>query len=153
MGFSAGGHLASTLGTHFDYGLPESKDSIDKLSCRPDFMILAYPVISMDSSITHKGSLHALLGENPDPKLIEMFSNELQVKEDTPPAFIIHATDDHTVPVENSLRFYKALKDENISVEMHLYPEGGHGFSLALNNEHLSSWTCCCTKWLKWIDE
>jgi acetyl esterase/lipase len=152
MGFSAGGHLASTLGTHFDYGMADANDSIDKLSCRPDFMILMYPVISMDSTITHRGSMNSLLGQKPDPGLIEYYSNELHVQEDTPPTFIVHSGDDATVPVENSLRFYKALEDKKITVEMHLYPTGGHGFSLALDKGHLSSWTDRCIAWLKWVD-
>lgn len=152
MGFSAGGHLASALGTHFDYGIRDAYDSINKLSCRPDFMILMYPVISMDSTIAHRGSLNSLLGQKPDPNLIEFYSNEFQVREDTPPTFIVHTADDRTVPVENSLRFYKALKDKNIPVEMHLYPAGGHGYSLGLGKGHLSSWTDRCIDWLKWVD-
>ena len=152
MGFSAGGHLASTLGTHFDYGMHDACDSIDKLSCRPDFMILMYPVISMDSTITHRGSLNSLLGQKPAPGLVEYYSNELHVREDTPPTFIVHTADDRTVPVENSLRFYKALKDKNIPVEMHLYPIGGHGYSLGLSKGHLSSWTGRCIDWMRWVD-
>lgn len=153
MGFSAGGHLASTLGTQFDYGNSGAADEIEKISCRPDFMILMYPVISMDSSITHKGTLHSLLGEKPDPKLVQLFSNELQVKEDSPPTFIVHSMDDKAVPVENSLRFYSALREKNISCEMHLYPTGGHGFSFGFGKGHLETWTDRCIDWLKWINQ
>lgn len=152
MGFSAGGHLASTLGTHFDYGIENSDDPIDKISCRPDFMILMYPVITFAQPFKHKGSRNALLGDSPDSSQIKYFSNELQVKEDTPPTFIVHASDDKSVPVENSLVFYKALVDKGISAEMHIYPVGGHGFSLATKNEHLHSWTQRCIDWLNWLD-
>ncbi|MBN2613626.1 MAG: alpha/beta hydrolase [Bacteroidales bacterium] len=152
MGFSAGGHLASTLGTHFDEGISESADAVDRTSCRPDFMILMYPVISMDSVITHKGSMYSLLGKNPGDELINLYSNELQVTENTPPVFIVHSIDDKAVPVENSLRFMKSLKEKGISCEMHLYPTGGHGYSLALGDHHLSTWPDRCIDWLKWID-
>ncbi len=152
MGFSAGGHLASTLGTHFDKGNPGSEDSIERQSCRPDFMILLYPVISMDSTITHLGSMHALLGNKPDPKLVKLFSNELQVKEDTPPTFIVHSLNDGAVPIENSLRFYEALKAKKISGEMHLYPIGGHGYSFGFGFDHLSTWRDNCMAWMKWIN-
>ena len=153
IGFSAGGHLASTLGTHFDYGIENSDDPVDKISCRPDFMILMYPVITFAQPFMHKGSRDALLGISPDSSLMKYFSNELQVKEDTPPTFIVHASDDGAVPVQNSLVFYKALVDKGISAEMHIYPEGGHGFSLATWDDHLHSWTQRCIDWLKWIDE
>ena len=152
MGFSAGGHLASTLGTHFDYGNKNSNDPVEKMSCRPDFMILMYPVITFTQSFMHKGSRDALLGTSPDSSLIKYFSNELQVREDTPPTFIVHASDDGAVPVENSLVFYKALIDKGISAEMHIYPKGGHGFSLATWDDHLHSWTQRCIEWLKWLD-
>jgi acetyl esterase/lipase len=152
MGFSAGGHLASTLGTHFDYGDPNASDEIDRMSSRPDFMILGYPVITFTKPFMHKGSRDALLGENPDSSLIKFYSNELQVKDDTPPTFIVHADDDKAVPVENSLVFYEALRQKKIPVEMHIYPEGGHGFGLALGRGHLESWTDRCIDWLRWID-
>ncbi|MBN2029311.1 alpha/beta hydrolase [bacterium] len=151
MGFSAGGHLASTAGTHFDSGDPDSEDPVETISSRPDFMILMYPVITFTQSFMHQGSRNALLGESPDPFLIEYYSNELQVSEETPPAFLIHASDDQTVPVENSLVFYQALKEKGVPAEMHIYPEGGHGFSLAIGNNHLHSWTERCIDWLKWL--
>lgn len=149
MGFSAGGHLASTAGTHFDSGKTNADDPVESMSSRPDFMILLYPVITLSKPFLHKGSRTALLGENPDPTLIEYYSNELQVKTDTPPTFIVHATDDKSVPVENSLIFYQSLKDNGLPVEMHIYPAGGHGFSLALGKGYLETWTDRCIDWLK----
>jgi len=149
MGFSAGGHLASTLGTHFNVKTFTKPDSIDLLSARPDYMILIYPVISMNGLITHEGSKNALLGNQPSQNLIDEYSNELQVQENTPPTFIVHATDDDSVPAENSLEFYKSLKEKQIDVEMHIYPDGGHGFSLALNNKHLNTWPQRLFEWLQ----
>ncbi len=152
MGFSAGGHLASTLGTHYDYGNKMSSDSIEQQSCRPDFMILMYPVISFADSCLHTGSRDALLGKNADKSLIKHFSNELQVTADTPPAFFVHADDDSAVPVENTLFMYKALRMKKISAELHILSEGEHGFGLGLKNEHLSSWTNSLKLWLNWLN-
>jgi len=150
MGFSAGGHLASTAGTHFDTGKPDAKDEIERHSSRPDFMILVYPVVSfVNSQLAHAGSAKALLGQTPDPKLLEYYSNELQVKADTPPAFLIHAGDDEGVPVENSLLFYQALRNNKVPAELHVYPTGGHGFSLAIGKGHLQTWTERCAEWLR----
>lgn len=153
MGFSAGGHLASTLGTHFNSGDNFQKDSTDSLSARPDFMILIYPVMTMKQPYTHQGSRNNLLGENPDEEMIEYYSNEMQVTEETPPTFLVHATDDEVVPVENSLMFYKALKDNGVSAEMHIYPEGGHGFNLGLGRGHLEGWTDRLYDWLRYINK
>ncbi len=154
MGFSAGGHLASTAGTHFDYGNTNAVDPVEKWSSRPDFMILAYPVITFSQTVNaHIGSLNALLGENPDPKLVEYYSNELQVKADTPPTFLVHAGDDTAVPVENSLLFYQALKDHKIPAEMHVYPTGGHGFALAIGMGYLQTWTDRCADWLQALNK
>ena len=119
MGFSAGGHLASTAGTHFDEGNAASADRIERLGSRPDFLILGYPVISF-GTYAHKGSLKALLGDNPDPKLVENLSNELQVTAQTPPTFLFHTTEDKTVPVENSLLFYMALRKAGVPAEIHI---------------------------------
>lgn len=149
MGFSAGGHLAATLGTHFDDGNPSSKDSIDQLSSRPDFMVLCYPVISMSKNIMHSGSRNNLIGNTPTDGLAKLYSNELQVTKQTPPGFIVHATDDKTVPVENSLLFYQALKDNGVAAEMHIYPAGGHGFGLALGKGYLETWTDRLVDWLR----
>lgn len=127
LGFSAGGHLASTAGTHF------AKATIDnpaQISLRPDFMILLYPVISFSDSIGHRGSRNNLLGQPPTPEKIWEYSNELQVSPQTPPAFLVHAGDDKTVPVQNSLYFYEALQRNGVPAELHIYPKGGHGFGL-----------------------
>lgn len=139
IGFSAGGHLASTLGTHFNEKVYKAVDAIDKESARPDFMALGYPVISFEE-MTHQGSRKNLIGESPTRDLVDYFSNEKQVTESTPPTFLLHATDDTVVPVENSLLFYKAVKDKGISATMHIYPKGGHGFGLGLHDEHLKDW-------------
>lgn len=151
MGFSAGGHLASTAGTHFDSGNSDSGDPVERISSRPDFMILGYPVISMDEAVTHKGSKRNLLGPDPSPDLVKEYSNELQVTDNTPPTFLFLASDDKSVIPENSLRFYQALVKNNVSAEMHIYPEGGHGFSLAVNKSHTNKWVTDCAAWLKWI--
>jgi len=152
MGFSAGGHLASTLGTHFDTGSVNSVDPVDRQSCRPDFMILVYPVITFTESFRHQGSMDALLGDDPNPDLVAYFSNEKQVKSDTPPTFLVHAGDDEGVPVENSLVFYEALITKSVPAEMHIYPKGGHGFALALDQGYLATWTDRCITWLENLD-
>jgi acetyl esterase/lipase len=152
MGFSAGGHLASTLGTHFDFGDPAAGDSVERISCRPDFMILMYPVISFTESCTHTGSREALLGKNPDPALVKYYSNELQVTAETPPAFLVHADNDTSVPVENTLLMYEALRAKNVPAELHVLSEGEHGFGLGLGNEHVSSWTHSLKLWLNWLN-
>ncbi len=152
MGFSAGGHLASTLSTHYDKGNLRAKDSIEQQSSRPDFSILIYPVISFNDEFTHQGSAKALLGENPSKELRNNFSNELQVTKDTPPAFLVHSSDDDAVPVKNSLIYYEALQKNNVAAEMHIYPYGGHGYSLAIGKGHLSSWIDRCTDWIQYIN-
>ena len=152
MGFSAGGHLASTLGTHFDYGNKSAIDSVGQKSCRPDFMILMYPVITFTDSTMHTGSKEALLGKNPESSLVQLFSNELQVKEDTPPAFFVHADNDSGVPVENTLLMYKALRKKKIPAELHILTEGEHGFGLGLKNDHVASWTYNLKLWLNWLN-
>lgn len=153
MGFSAGGHLAATLATHFDNGDKNSKDSIEQQSSRPDFAVLVYPVITMNKSFTHMGSRENLLGSNPDSSLVNFYSNELQVTKDTPPTFLLHATDDETVPVENSLVFYEALKKHNVSAEMHIFPHGVHGFALALRQRPLEIWPELLVSWMRSLDK
>jgi len=153
MGFSAGGHLASTLGTHFDYGNKSSADSVEQVGCRPDFMVLMYPVISFTAPCTHKGSRDALIGPNHPQELLQYYSNELQVKPDTPPAFFVHANDDKGVPVENTLLMYEALRKNNIPAEIHIISEGGHGFGLASDNAHISSWAGNLKLWLAWLNK
>ncbi|RYZ62877.1 MAG: alpha/beta hydrolase [Chitinophagaceae bacterium] len=149
MGFSAGGHLASTLATHFDAGDAAATDSIERQSSRPDFAVLVYPVISMSKPSMHSGSRNNLIGANPDSSLAILYSNELQVTKETPPTFLIHATDDKGVPVENSLLFYQALKDKGVPAEMHIYPTGGHGFGLGLGKGYLETWTDRLVDWLR----
>ena len=151
IGFSAGGHLASTLGTHFNEKVYKPIDEIDKESARPDFMALGYPVITFDVS-THVGSKTNLIGENPKPESVIHFSNEKQVSTDTPPTFLFHATDDKAVPVENSLLFFQALKDNNVPATMHIFPKGGHGFSLARKDPHLRGWTERMFEWMESLD-
>ncbi len=148
MGFSAGGHLASTSATHFDAGDPAATDPIDRLSSRPDFAILIYPVVSLDERVSHGGSRRNLLGETPSQEQVDFYSNELQVTAETPPTFLLHSGDDQAVPVENSLRFYRALIAHGVPAEMHLYPYGGHGYALAVGQGRLQGWTARCADWL-----
>lgn len=129
MGFSAGGHLASTAGTHFDNGNPNASDPIERASCRPDFLILIYPVIAMGEKITHQGSQNNLLGKDAPSKLVELFSNEKQVTARTPPTFLAHAVDDKPVPPENSKAFYEALLAHNVPARYVELSSGGHGLN------------------------
>ena len=130
MGFSAGGHLASTVGTHYDYGLSRTDDPVLKESCRPDFMILMYPVIDMSGDIKHSGSAKNLIGEHPTESQMNRFSNQKQVTSDTPPTILIHSTDDKGVPVANSIVFYEALVAHGVPAELHVFNSGGHGYGL-----------------------
>jgi acetyl esterase/lipase len=143
IGFSAGGHLASTVSTHY---MDEVYDH-DSISAKPNFSILIYPVISMDDKITHKGSKTNLLGNIPSEDLVEFYSNEKQIDSLTPPTFLVHATDDKAVPVENSIHYYIALKDNNVPVEMHIYENGGHGFGLGVKGTSFY-WVESCEQWL-----
>jgi acetyl esterase/lipase len=145
IGFSAGGHLAATLSTNFS---EITYESLDTTSPRPDFTILIYPVISMQNEITHKGSKEKLLGLDPSVELINKFSCELHVNATTPNTFIVHATDDQSVPVENSINYYLALKNNKIQCELHLYEKGGHGFGLGVLNTS-KNWTFNCENWLE----
>lgn len=146
IGFSAGGHLASTLSTHFDEKVYEVKDNI---SARPYFSILLYPVITMDASFTHMGSRRNLIGDNPSEEAILHFSNELQINNNTPPAFIVHSADDKAVPVRNSMIYYEGLVKFNIPSELHIFQKGGHGYGLATDRETQSAWPELCIRWLK----
>ena len=152
MGFSAGGHLASTAGTHFDTGRLGSADPIERQSSRPDFMVLVYPVITMSKPVMHKGSRDNLIGAQADTTLARIYSNELQVRPNTPPTFLLHATDDKTVPVENSLYFYQALRDNGVNASLHIFPKGGHGFGLAPNSGALEKWTDLCLEWMRGLN-
>jgi acetyl esterase/lipase len=149
MGFSAGGHLAATAGTHFDAGNPDAADPVDRAGSRPDFLILAYPVISFQPEITHRGSVRNLLGDNPDAKLIEDLSDELRVTPQTPPTFLFHTTNDQLVPVENSVAFYRALVKAKVPAEMHLFENGPHGAGMGLHDPALSTWTTLLGNWLR----
>ncbi|MDE3237259.1 MAG: alpha/beta hydrolase [Bacteroidota bacterium] len=144
MGFSAGGHLASTLGTHFNQ---IEIDNPEHITLRPDFMILGYPVVSFDTSIAHMGSRINLIGKNPPEELVKLYSNELQVTPETPITFIVHASDDQTVPVENSIRFYQALVKNKVKAEIHFYQAGGHGFGLH-NKTTTDQWFDRLTHWM-----
>lgn len=147
LGFSAGGHLASSLGTHFDAGKPDAKDEIERVSSRPDLMILMYPVITM-GEFAHQGSKLNLLDKDPSPDLVKLYSNELQVTKDTPPTFLVHTMTDKTVPVENSLMFVAALRKAGVPFELHLYEQGPHGFGLAPTDPILATWMGRCADWL-----
>ena len=149
MGFSAGGHLASTEATHYKEPLIENGNNTN---LRPDFQILIYPVISMQDKLTHADSRAKLLGKNPTQEVIDQFSNELQVDEKTPPAYITHAGDDKVVDVDNSIVYYEKLRQHNVPVELHVYPKGNHGFVLSQPTEE---WMMPIFKWMKnskWIN-
>jgi acetyl esterase/lipase len=157
LGFSAGGHLASTAGTHFDAGKPDSEDPIERVSSRPDRMILVYPVIALATPYGHRGSLRNLLGDNPSQELIENLSNERQVSKDTPPTFLAHTNADAGVPAENSLLFVMALRKARVPVELHLFERGPHGLGLGGGTAtfripaepSFQAWPQLCGTWLK----
>jgi len=147
-GFSAGGHLASTAGTHFDMGKPNG-NTIEKQSCRPDFMILFYPVITMDKSFTHMGSRTNLLGDTPSDKLVNYYSNEKQITKDTPPTLLLLSDDDGAVVPKNSVSFYSALKDNNVNASMYIFPVGGHGWGMNKNFAYHDQWKSLLLKWIE----
>jgi acetyl esterase/lipase len=152
MGFSAGGHLASTAATHFGHRVIDNSESI---SLRPDFAILIYPVISFQENIAHMGSREQLIGKNPTKEVIDLYSNELQVAAQTPPTFLVHATDDDAVPVMNSVKFYEALHANKVPAEMHLYKAGGHGFGMN-NPTTPDKWMNLCKHWMEsmgWMEQ
>lgn len=148
-GFSAGGHLTATAGTHFDAGNPSATDPIDRQGSRPDFLILGYPVITLEAPYAHTGSRKYLLGDDPDPALVQSLSAELQVTKETPPTFLFSTTDDKTVPVMNSVMFYSALVKAGVPAEMHLFQHGAHGAGLAAANPELSVWPDLLIKWMR----
>jgi acetyl esterase/lipase len=157
MGFSAGGHLTSTAGTHFDAGNPNAADPIDRQSSRPDFLVLAYPVISFQAGTlgaadvlrANGSSGRNLLGDNPDPQLLTQLSNELQVTPQTPPTFIYHCSTDKTVPVESSVAFYLALHKAGVPAELHIFENGAHGGGLALGDPGRGAWPMLLENWLR----
>ncbi|HLV82021.1 MAG TPA: alpha/beta hydrolase [Chthonomonadaceae bacterium] len=148
LGFSAGGHLASTAATHFDAGDPQAGDPVERVSSRPDLAILIYPVITMTGPYAHAGSRHNLLGRDPSPNNIALLSNEKQVTAKTPPAFLVHGADDAGVPCENSLLFALAMRQAGVPVELHLFEHGPHGFGLGGDDPVLREWPALCAHWL-----
>lgn len=149
MGFSAGGHLAATIGTHFDGGDPKASDPLDRVSSRPDFLVLAYPVISFVAPYSHSRSAENLLGKNPDPKLAEELSNELHVTPETPPTFLFSTSTDKVVPPENSIAFYLALHKAGVPAEMHIFEKGPHGVGLDLGDPVLGQWPTLLANWMR----
>lgn len=149
LGFSAGGHLASSAGTHFQKSYYDARDSMDNVRCRPDFMILVYPVISLTKWCAHTGSGRNLLGKDPNKDLVEYLSNEMHVTSESPSTFLVHANDDKGVPPENSIYFYLALRKAKVSAEMHIYEKGSYGFGLGQNSGAVSSWPVRCTAWMR----
>jgi acetyl esterase/lipase len=148
LGFSAGGHVASTAGTHYDAGSPESADPVERVSSRPDLLVLVYPVITMGAK-AHAGSKRNLIGPAPDPSLVTLLSNEEQVNSQTPPAFLVHTVDDPGVAVDNSMMFAAALQRAGVPYEMHLYQHGPHGFGLGADLPGVSTWPGLCAGWLR----
>jgi acetyl esterase/lipase len=149
LGFSAGGHLTSTALTHFDKGRADADDAIEKVSCRPDFGVLCYPVIAFEQPYTHKGSQHNLIGKDASKELIDSLSNEKQVTSETPPTFLFHTQEDKAVPPENSLVFYAAMVKHKVPGELHLYEKGNHGVGLAASMPGPGDWPNACQRWLK----
>ena len=149
MGFSAGGHLAMSASTHFDAGTASAADVIDRAGSRPDFTVLGYPVISMTEPWTHQGSKNSLLGTNPDPELAKSLSGELAVTKETPPTFIFQTNADTTVPAENSVYYYLALRKANVPAELHIFEKGPHGVGLANDDVALSEWSKLLANWLR----
>jgi len=158
MGFSAGGHLASCAATLYTHPDGETENEMDSVSARPDFAALIYPVISMREGVTHRGSRENLLGKDPAPELLNLYSTDEQVTKDTPPVFLLAGTDDKTVPVENSLRFYLALRKAGVAVEMHLFQHGPHGFGMKTDDGigPVNGWAGICEAWMRlngWVSE
>lgn len=149
IGFSAGGHVSATLGTRFDYGNAEAADPVERQSCRPDLMVLGYPVITM-GAFAHQGSKEALLGDHKDdPALVALLSNEKHVRADTPPTFLWHTVDDAGVPVENSLLFAESLRQHQVPFALHLFQSGSHGLGLAAGHPEAQVWPALCENWLR----
>src|SRR5580700_1666981 len=149
MGFSAGGHLASTTATHFDLGNPQATDPIDRASSRPDFAVLAYPVISFTAEYTHQGSRRNLIGENPKPELVKELSSELNVTPQTPPTFLFSSTTDSVVPPENSVAFYLALRKASVPAELHIFENAPHGVGLDLADPSVGEWSTLLLHWFR----
>lgn len=155
LGFSAGGHLASTAVTHFDDGKSDAQDPIERVSSRPDFGVMIYPVITMTGPFAHQGSRRNLLGDSPTEDLIDLLSNEKRVTEKTPPCFLVHSSTDHVVPFQNILLFAEALQQHHVPVELHVFDHGPHGFGLGGKDPVLSQWPTLCAAWMQyhgWLD-
>jgi acetyl esterase/lipase len=153
IGFSAGGHLAASLITNFDDGDKNSADPIEQISSRPDFAGLIYPVITMQKPYVHENSRNNLIGAGATADMIHQYSIELHIKNDTPASFIVHSADDDIVVAENSWLIYQALKNKNVPAELHIYPFGGHGFSLAIGKDYLETWTDRFMDWFRFINK
>lgn len=149
LGFSAGGHLASTIGTHFDAGRPDHADPVERLGSRPDRLILLYPVIALSTPYAHGGSKKNLLGDQPAPELVADLSNELKVTPETPPTFLAHTDEDGPVPAENSILFALALRKAKVPMELHVFQQGRHGLGLGTAGVPFGEWPGLCARWLK----
>lgn len=149
MGFSAGGHLASSAGTHFDPGDPAADDRVEQVSCRPDFMVLGYPLISLTTEYVDEGTMHNLLGPSPTDEMKTLLSNEQQVTATTPPAFLFHTGDDRPTAPENSVLFYLALRRAGIPAEIHIFEKGRHGLGLGQGLPGVSKWPQLCETWMR----
>ena len=149
LGFSAGGHLASSADTHFNAGKPDAADPIERVSCRPDFAVLCYAVIAFDEPFTHRGSQANLLGKEAAPELVKSLSNEKQVTPQTPPTFLWHTNEDTGVPAENSVMFYLACRQAKVPAELHIYEKGKHGLGLAPNTPGTNGWAEACRLWMQ----
>lgn len=152
LGFSAGGHLAANAGTSYDSGNKTADDAIERQSCRPDLLVLCYPVITLENPFTHAGSRENLLGKEHEWSRVEQLSNERNVTKDTPPTFLWHTSDDSGVPVENSLMFAAALSKHNVPFDLHVYTKGRHGLGLAEDEQHTNGWPGECASWLAYND-
>ncbi len=152
IGFSAGGHLVTTVLTHFDAGDASAQDLVDRHSSRPDFGIVCYAVIALGEDFTHAGSMRNLLGESPQPELIQSLSNEKQVTSETPACFVWSTAEDTVVPVENSLRFVSALVKAGVSAELHVFPQGRHGIGLGADIPGARQWPSLCHDWLQRLE-
>lgn len=149
LGFSAGGHLASTVGTHFDAGKPDAADPIERQSSRPDLLILGYPVVALATPYAHQGSRNNLLGPNPPAELVKSLSNETQVTAETPPTFMTLTDEDKGVPAENSLLFAMALRKAKVPLELHIFEKGRHGLGLGGDDPAFKAWPKLCENWLR----
>ena len=149
LGFSAGGHLASTLATHFDAGNPDAAEAIDRVSSRPDIAVLIYPVITLQDPHGHMGSRENLLGKTPHEETVALLSNHLQVSPETPPTFLVHSYEDSAVPPENSLLMALALSAARVPFELHIYEKGEHGYGLGVGDPGVGDWPARCVQWLR----